>query len=199
MKKSVTIILVSVFALALLVGAFLLLGHDKLPYNNTTDKYDLITTTYSKGEIEKLRSTFDERRPIGGWEYTYAEFREDFKAECIRKNNTGYYVILLRDDGSEVFVLFGEDLNMYRVFIFDRFLSKDEFSNLTTIEEVIFLDPNTIPGISSTVSRTSHIVKEGWIDIVYDRKGHAIETITFTSNDELNGKGYILEIDKNIY
>ena len=198
MKKHLTIVLVTVLALILFAGTLILLTHNKLPYDNTTDKYDLITTTYSKGEIEKLKSTFDERRPIGGWEYTYAEFREDFKAECIRKNNTGYYVILLQDDGSEVFVLFGEDLNMYRVFIFDRFLSKDEFSNLTTIEEVILLDPNTILGISSAVSRTSHIVKEGWIDIVYDRKGHAIETITFTSNDELNGKGYILEIDKYI-
>ena len=198
MKKHLTIVLVTVLALILFAGTLILLTHNKLPYDNTTDKYDLITTTYSKGEIEKLKSTFDERRPIGGWEYTYAEFREDFKAECIRKNNTGYYVILLQDDGSEVFVLFGEDLNMYRVFIFDRFLSKDEFSNLTTIEEVILLDSNTILGISSAVSRTSHIVKEGWIDIVYDRKGHAIETITFTSNDELNGKGYILEIDKYI-
>ncbi len=198
MKKHLTIVLITVLALILFVGTLILLTHNKLPYDNTTDKHDLITVTYSKGEIEKLKSTFDERRPIGGWEYTYAEFREDFKAECIRKNNTGYYVILLRDDGSEVFVLFGEDLNMYRVFIFDRFLSKDEFSNLTTIEEVILLDPNTILGISSAVSRTSHIVKEGWIDIVYDRKGHAIETITFTGNNELNGKGYILEIDKNI-
>ena len=198
MKKYWLIFLTVLVILVILVCVVSFFVHNKLPYNNTTDKYDLITTTYSKGEIEKLKSTFDERRPIGGWEYTYAEFREDFKAECIRKNNTGYYVILLRDDGSEVFVLFGEDLNMYRVFIFDRFLSKDEFSNLTTIEEVILLDSNTIRGISSAASRTSHIVKEGWIDIVYDRKGHAIETITFTGNDELNGNGYILEIDKYI-
>lgn len=178
MKKSVTIILVSVFALALLVGAFLLLGHDKLPYNNTTDKHDLVNRTYSISEIESLKTEFETRQNTNE-EYRFSEFKRDFEVECVRKSLGGYYVILFLDNGSEAFVFFNEEMEMFSVMIFDRFLSVEDFENLPSFTDIYKFDPNA-ERLDTGSHIYIHIVQEGVLRARYitnwDRAGEfAIE------------------------
>ncbi len=172
-----------------------------LQYDNTSDKHDLITVTYSEKEIEMLKSKIEER----GYDeyYYYSELKEDFKIECIRKTPKGYYAALLLDNGRDVYIYITEDLIVGEIEIYDHYLSKDDFDNVTTHEEVLLLDPNTGHSPMSAAIVTHHTVQEGIIHIFYNRLppyqyNPKVDEIRFYSHEDLIEKGmhFILEIDK---
>lgn len=180
MKKHLTIVLVTVLALILFAGTLILLTHNKLPYNNTTDKHDLVNSTYSISEIESLKAEFENRKSDNKV-YKFSEFKIDFEVECVRKSLGGYYVILFLDNGSEAFVFFNEEMEMFSVMIFDRFLSVEDFENLPSFTDIYKFDPNA-ERLDTGSHIYIHIVQEGVLRARYttnwDRAGeYAIENL----------------------
>lgn len=165
MKKPWIIICIVLAALLTLVCAALFLFSNNLRYDNTTDKHDLVNRTYSISEIESLKTEFETRQNTNE-EYRFSEFKRDFEVECVRKSPGGYYVILFLDNGSEAFVFFNEDLEMFNVMIFDRFLSVEDFENLPRFTDILEFDPNA-ERLPTGLQVYIHIVQEGVLQVIY--------------------------------
>ncbi len=165
MKKQWIIICIVIAVVFVSVGTVLLLLRNNLPFDNTTDKHDLITVTYPVSEIENLKNTFKDRES-NNREYKFSEFKMNYEAECIRKSFGGYYVILLLDNDSEAYVFFNENLEMFNVMIFDRFLSVEDFETLYRLTDILELDPNAERLAASTLIYV-HIVQEGVLQLRY--------------------------------
>ena len=159
-------------------------------------KYDeLITRTYSKETIQELKEAIN----YSIIDFNY--FKKHFKAECVRKTfQDYYYVVLLQDDGSRVFVLFEDDLDRIdEVYVYDEFKSKDDFDfalpNKTVRTQILEEDSNerVWPVSGSYDLYTSHVVKEGIMAFKYKRyedgreldNGGLLTEKVFVPNDEV--------------
>lgn len=166
MKKQWIIICIVIAVVFVSVGTVLLLLRNYLPYDNTTDKHDLITVTYLVSEIENLKNTFKDRES-NNKEYKFSEFKRNYEVECVRKSFGGYYVILFLDNDSEAYVFFNENLEMFDVLIFDHFLSAEDFEPLSRLTDILELDPNAERLATATLIYV-HIVQEGVLQLRYE-------------------------------
>lgn len=163
MKKIISAILVFICMLGL--------SGCKIKFDDTHKYDELITCTYPAETIQKLKEA------INYYIIDFNYFKKHFKAECIRKTfQDYYYVVLLQDDGSRVFVLFEDDLDRIdEVYVYDEFKSKDDFDfavpNETERKEILEVDGNDRRWyISASYDMyTAHVVKEGVMVFKYKR------------------------------
>lgn len=187
-----------------------LVGSNKMNFDNSTDKYDLITEKYSVQQIGQLKVWVESGR------FTFSKFIKNFNAQCIRKTHQGYYVVLLSENNDSVFVFFNTENNARRIIITQQFMHKSDFEKHVVIgmtaNEVESFDTNTIPMPISSVETTVHIVVEGAYIVRYTRFSngkltniHTVESIEFVENKNLSKTDdllvrnlipYIFELDK---
>lgn len=180
-------------------------------YDNLTRKEDLITRQYAPETVERLAQKIEQQEKV-----RYFEVKRTFRLECVRKTYQGYYAVLQLTDGRNAFIFMDDQLIVSNVAIYDRFRTKEEFEQLiaekqdTTWADVLSFDPNEYGMPFSVVDEAAHIVQEGAIMIIYQRKdGHPVDQIQFYSNSEIAagkpreityfikyGVPYVLEIDR---
>ncbi|MBQ8637189.1 MAG: hypothetical protein IJ423_04285 [Clostridia bacterium] len=169
--------------LFVLTCVFFALFHNNLHYDNATDKHNLVNTTYSISEIESLKKEFENRQSANK-AYKFSELKRNFEVECVRKSFGGYYVILFLDNGSEAFIFFNEDLEMFNVMIFDRFLSVKDFESLYRLTDILELDPNA-ERLDTSVGTYVHVVQEGVLRIQYGMERDGTDEVYFDSPEVL--------------
>lgn len=188
------------------------LDHRMPDYDNLVKKEDAITRQYPREMVDELTHKIEEEEKKVG----YGKLRRMFRLECVRKTYQGYYAVLQLTDGSNAFIFMDDQLIVSNVAIYDRFRTKEEFEQLiaekqdTTWADVLSFDPNEYGMPFSVVDEAAHIVQEGAIMIIYQRKdGHPVDQIQFYSNSEIAagkpreityfikyGVPYVLEIDR---
>ena len=188
------------------------LDHRMPDYDNLVKKEDAITRQYPREMVDELTHKIEEEEKKVG----YGKLRRMFRLECVRKTYQGYYAVLQLTDGRNAFIFMDDQLIVSNVAIYDRFRTKEEFEQLiaekqdTTWADVLSFDPNEYGMPFSVVDEAAHIVQEGAIMIIYQRKdGHPVDQIQFYSNSEIAAgkpreityfiKGvvpYVLEIDR---
>lgn len=188
------------------------LDHRMPDYDNLVKKEDAITRQYPREMVDELTHKIEEEEK----KVSYGKLRRMFRLECVRKTYQGYYAVLQLTDGRNAFIFMDDQLIVSNVAIYDRFRTKEEFEQLiaekqdTTWADVLSFDPNEYGMPFSVVDEAAHIVQEGAIMIIYQRKdGHPVDQIQFYSNSEIAAgkpreityfiKGvvpYVLEIDR---
>lgn len=188
------------------------LDHRMPDYDNLVKKEDAITRQYPREMVDELTHKIEEEEKKVG----YGKLRRMFRLECVRKTYQGYYAVLQLTDGRNAFIFMDDRLTVSKVAVYDRFRTKEEFEQLiaekqdTTWADVLSFDPNEYGMPFSVVDEAAHIVQEGAIMIIYQRKdGHPVDQIQFYSNSEIAAgkpreityfiKGvvpYVLEIDR---
>lgn len=188
------------------------LDHRMPDYDNLVKKEDAITRQYPREMVDELTHKIEEEEKKVG----YGKLRRMFRLECVRKTEQGYYAVLQLTDGSNAFIFMDDQLIVSNVAIYDRFRTKEEFEQLiaekqdTTWADVLSFDPNEYGMPFSVADEAAHIVQEGAIMIIYQRKdGHPVDQIQFYSNSEIAagkpreityfikyGVPYVLEIDR---
>lgn len=188
------------------------LDHRMPDYDNLVKKEDAITRQYPREMVDELTHKIEEEEK----KVSYGKLRRMFRLECVRKTYQGYYAVLQLTDGSNAFIFMDDQLIVSNVAIYDRFRTKEEFEQLiaekqdTTWADVLSFDPNEYGMPFSVVDEAAHIVQEGAIMIIYQRKdGHPVDQIQFYSNSEIAagkpreityfikyGVPYVLEIDR---
>lgn len=162
-----------------------------MKFNQTINKNNLITEKYSIIQIEKLKSAAESGN------MTFSNFKKIFEAQCVRKTHQGYYVVLLTEDGGNVFAFFNKENTLTRVMVFHGFKSKIEFQNQVVQQmpesEVLNFDSNTIFAPVSALEMTVHIVQEGVFIVKYARledgkiiKDPVVTSIQFVENESLS-------------
>ena len=178
-------------------------------FDNECNYYDVITRTYTKEDIDDLN------KQLYTSVVTYNQFEKQFIVECMRKTEYHYYVILLQDDGTRVFLFFDTDTMVLRnIYSVKNFKTKKEVeehlaiqSNITK-KTVLQFDENTYFMEFNSVESTAHYVDEGVFIIQYERTIDGIDNnslvseIDFFSNVDESvfaqlGIPYILPIDKS--
>ena len=188
------------------------LDHRMPDYDNLVKKEDAITRQYPREMVDELTHKIeDEEKKV-----SYGKLRRMFRLECVRKTEQGYYAVLQLTDGSNAFIFMDDQLIVSNVAIYDRFRTKEEFEKFlsekqdATRADVLSFDPNEYGMPFSVVDEAAHIVQEGAIMIIYQRKdGHPVDQIQFYSNSEIAagkpreityfikyGVPYVLEIDR---
>ena len=188
------------------------LDHRMPDYDNLVKKEDAITRQYPREMVDELTHKIEEEEKKVG----YGKLRSMFRLECVRKTEQGYYAVLQLTDGSNAFIFMDDQLIVSNVAIYDRFRTKEEFEKFlsekqdATWADVRSFDPNEYGMPFSVVDEAAHIVQEGAIMIIYQRKdGHPVDQIQFYSNSEIAagkpreityfikyGVPYVLEIDR---
>lgn len=188
------------------------LDHRMPDYDNLVKKEDAITRQYPREMVDELTHKIEEEEKKVG----YGKLRRMFRLECVRKTYQGYYAVLQLTDGRNAFIFMDDQLIVSNVAIYDRFRTKEEFEQLiaekqdTTWADVLSFDPNEYGMPFSVADEAAHIVQEGAIMIIYQRKdGHPVDQIQFYSNSEIAagkpreityfikyGVPYVLEIDR---
>lgn len=188
------------------------LGHRMPDYDNLVKKEDAITRQYPREMVDELTHKIEEEEKKVG----YGKLRRMFRLECVRKTEQGYYAVLQLTDGSNAFIFMDDRLTVSKVAVYDCFRTKEEFEKFlsekwdATWGDVLSFDPNEYGMPFSVVDEAAHIVQEGAIMIIYQRKdGHPVDQIQFYSNSEIAAgkpreityfiKGvvpYVLEIDR---
>ena len=188
------------------------LDHRMPDYDNLVKKEDAITRQYPREMVDELTHKIEEEEK----KVSYGKLRRMFRLECVRKTYQGYYAVLQLTDGRNAFIFMDDQLIVSNVAIYDRFRTKEEFEQLiaekqdTTWADVLSFDPNEYGMPFSVVDEAAHIVQEGAIMIIYQRKdGHPVDQIQFYSNSEIAagkpreityfikyGVPYVLEIDR---
>ena len=188
------------------------LDHRMPDYDNLVKKEDAITRQYPREMVDELTHKIEEEEKKVG----YGKLRRMFRLECVRKTYQGYYAVLQLTDGRNAFIFMDDQLTVSNVAIYDRFRTKEEFEKFlsekqdATRADVLSFDPNEYGMPFSVVDEAAHIVQEGAIMIIYQRKdGHPVDQIQFYSNSEIaagkprevtyfikDGVPYVLEIDR---
>lgn len=188
------------------------LDHRMPDYDNLVKKEDAITRQYPREMVDELTHKIEEEEKKVG----YGKLRRMFRLECVRKTYQGYYAVLQLTDGRNAFIFMDDQLIVSNVAIYDRFRTKEEFEKFlsekqdATRADVLLFDSNEYGMPFSVVDEAAHIVQEGAIMIIYQRKdGHPVDQIQFYSNSEIAigkpreityfikyGVPYVLEIDR---
>lgn len=188
------------------------LDHRMPDYDNLVKKEDAITRQYPREMVDELTHKIEEEEK----KVSYGKLRRMFRLECVRKTYQGYYAVLQLTDGRNAFIFMDDQLIVSNVAIYDRFRTKEEFEQLIAEKQdavwadVLSFDPNEYGMPFSVVDEAAHIVQEGAIMIIYQRKdGHPVDQIFFYSNSEIAvgkpreityfikyGVPYVLEIDR---
>ena len=188
------------------------LDHRMPDYDNLVKKEDAITRQYPREMVDELTHKIEEEEKKVG----YGKLRRMFRLECVRKTYQGYYAVLQLTDGSNAFIFMDDRLTVSKVAVYDCFRTKEEFEKFLsekqdpTWADVLSFDPNEYGMPFSVVDEAAHIVQEGAIMIIYQRKdGHPVDQIQFYSNSEIAagkpreityfikyGVPYVLEIDR---
>lgn len=187
-----------------------LIGCNKMKFDQTTNKNDLLTEKYSISKITELKN-----RAEGG-NMKFSDFKKVFDVQCVRKTHQGYYVVLLLDDGGNAFAFFDEDNLLNRVIVSHRFKSKVEFQSQVIEQmpksEVLYFDPNAVFIPVSAVEMTAHIVQEGVFIVKYSNLSdyqilddpvvtsiQFVDNASLSTNEDLiikNEIPFIFELDK---
>ena len=167
--------------LLIVMYMIILIGCSNMKFNQTVDKSDLLTETYSIEQIEELENSAQ----TGS--ITFSDLKRKLNVQCIRKTHQGYYVVLLLKEGGNAFVFFNEKNVLVRVMAFERFESKKEFQSQVVEQmpesEVLKFDSNAIMAPISALEMTVHIVQEGIFIVKYSRlmDGELLEDPIVTS------------------
>lgn len=169
----------------------MLMGCNKMDFDQTTDKNELLTEIYSTEQIEELKKI-----SYSGETYTFANLKNDFEIQCVRKTHQGYYVVLLLDEGGNAFIFFDKENTLVSVILLNSVKSKTEFENQIkermTQKEVLNFDSNIFLSPISAIEISIHFVKEGIFIVEYSRyeDGKVIEdpvfvSLTFIGNENI--------------
>ena len=167
--------------LLIVMYMIILIGCSNMKFNQTVDKSDLLTETYSIEQIEELENSAQ----TGS--ITFSDLKRKLNVQCIRKTHQGYYVVLLLKEGGNAFVFFNEKNVLVRVMAFEHFESKKEFQSQVVEQmpesEVLKFDSNAIMAPISALEMTVHIVQEGIFIVKYSRlmDGELLEDPIVTS------------------
>ncbi len=195
----------------IVILAFSMVGCGDLKVDNVTSKNDLITKTYSIDKIQNMKQKVE-----SGF-MDFKQFKKEFKIQCMRKTHQGYYVVLLQDDGKDVFVFMNNEFNLHNVMIKDKFITREEFEQFLlsepTVLEVMLFDVGTILLPVSAVNMTAHHVKGGVLLVTYEKQVPPVQeyevpkvkSVEFYQDEDIINNDddfirlvvpYILEIDK---
>ena len=96
-----------------------------VPYNNKLEKEMLITREYTNSQIIEMIDR------INMHIYKSKRFENEYKIECLRIIQQGYYAVFKKTDVQYVYVFLYKNLMPIEnaVIIVDRFKSKKEFSD----------------------------------------------------------------------
>ena len=139
-----------------------------VPYNNKLEKEMLITREYTNSQIIEMIDR------INMHIYKSKRFENEYKIECLRKIQQGYYAVFKKTDGQYVYVFLYKNLMPIEnaVIIVDRFKSKKEFSDFIsekrTKQEMIEFDSTTIFPFSGR-NTSAHYTVEGVFLVDYCR------------------------------
>ena len=175
-----------------------------VPYNNKLEKEMLITREYTNSQIIEMIDR------INMHIYKSKRFENEYKIECLRKIQQGYYAVFKKDDGQYVYVFLYKNLVPVEngVIIVDRFKSKKEFLDYTsekrTKQEMMEFDSTTIFPFSGR-NASVHYTIEGvfLVDYCRDNDGKEIvEHVEFyddryiLQNEEEWDMPYVLSVDR---
>lgn len=185
-------------------------GCDNMKLNNSTNRYDLITETYSNEQIAKLKKSVESSK------ITFEEFKKIFNVQCVRETHQGYYAVLIQEDNKNVFVFINKERQIVSVMVVDEFKTKNDFYDQVfegmTKSTMLLLDSNTILTPISSVEMTAHLVQEGIFIVKYSRfldgeliTDPIVSSVEFVENKDIStnddvfikeGIPFVLEIDK---
>ena len=138
-----TIFILSFFTLFLIVLLLMIVKY-QIKYNNSENKNNLITITYSSSEIDRLINQFG----VVQYQKDFSIFSLKLKKECIRKTKNGGYLILKEDDGKEVYVFFNTKHVINGIIRLSEFQTKDHYTFLkekeTTLDQILALEEKII-------------------------------------------------------
>lgn len=147
-----------------------------VPYNNKLEKEMLITREYTNSQIIEMIDR------INMHIYKSKRFENEYKIECLRKIQQGYYAVFKKTDGQYVYVFLYKNLMPIEnaVIIVDRFKSKKEFSDFIsekrTKQEMIEFDSTTIFPFSGR-NTSAHYTVEGVFLVDYCRNNDDKEIV----------------------
>lgn len=187
--KKIIIFVVTILSIVLLVITSNKVD-GKIKYDNTSNALDLISQTYTTEEISDLKEKIETNS------INFSQFKSQYNIQCIRKTYQGYYVVLLQDDGKHAFVFMDEQLNIYNIFVIDKFREQKDFDfilqNKTKKSEALLLSSNMLHLPISSMDTMVYFIKEGIFIIGYQRNNNGIlledPVVNFTqfvSNQEL--------------
>lgn len=194
-KKRALVIFVIIFLVIAIICIFIYTGSDDVKYNNTKSKEELITVKYTSSQIEELKKW------AHGGSMSFKQFKKQYKVECVRKSNFGYYAILLQDDGKQALVFitsYNDNPPIIRyIVVIDELKTKEEFERgiiekVTTMSQVMKFDENYMPLAGSAIPMMVHYVQNGVFVVKYKRnigektlKDYIVDCIEFVDNDAI--------------
>lgn len=185
----------------------------KMYYNNDVYYSDLISITYSYDEFVEFGKTMTYNNVY------FDDFKDLYKAECIRETFQGYYVVIELDNNRIGFAFFDDSNQLVNTLTASSFKNSNEFNfiknNVTAKNQINDFDQNYFTMPISSVDIDCHITSDGMIVIKYSRQMNlyegsqynpTVESIEFYNNEEIilnsdnyfiNNTPYILSMDKN--
>lgn len=152
-----------------------------------TLNWNQIENKYTDAQIGELGEM------ISAGDMTFARLQQQFTVELMEntyQEEFGYYVLLLRDDGSRVFVFVSYDLIVTDVMVVDDFLTKTEFEEIcgavTSKSAILKADPNAMDVTTADAVMTAHIVREGVFLVTYSTQSEdpQMDSVLFVENKE---------------
>jgi len=153
----------------------------KNPYDNKTDKNDLITNIYS----EDICNQIQYRIGVGGLHID--GLREIVDVECLRKTEKGSYAVLKLDNEKFAYIIIDENNMCTRLYQFtESFPSRAELEeSLKTAKystDFFALSPNFMCDASSNADVVVCPVHEGYVVAVFfkeELEGRALTSVEF--------------------
>ena len=153
-----------------------LINGDHVSFDNRLEKEMLITREYTNSQIIEMIDR------INMHIYKSKRFENEYKIECLRKIQQGYYAVFKKTDGQYVYVFLYKNLVPVEngVIIVDRFKSKKEFLDYTsekrTKQEMIEFDSTTFFPFSGR-NTSAHYTVEGVFLVDYCRNNDDKEIV----------------------
>ena len=153
-----------------------LINGDHVSFDNRLEKEMLITREYTNSQIIEMIDR------INMHIYKSKRFENEYKIECLRKIQQGYYAVFKKTDGQYVYVFLYKNLVPVEngVIIVDRFKSKKEFSDFIsekrTKQEMIEFDSTTFFPFSGR-NTSAHYTVEGVFLVDYCRNNDDKEIV----------------------
>lgn len=171
-----------IYFLILIITA-MLCGCGNAPYNNTTSRNELITKVYPESVCKQIQYQVG----VGGLHID--NLRKIVKIECLRKTETGSYVILKLDNQKFAYIRIDENdmcgsLYQFQDFFYTQAELEEILKNTTSFHEVQALSPNVMYGTVSCARIAVYPVQEGYVVAVftYDpltKEDHVLKSVEF--------------------
>ena len=171
-----------IYFLILIITA-MLCGCGNDPYDNTTNKSELITEVYPESICEQIQY----QSGVGGLHIN--DLRKIVDIECLRKTETGSYVILKLDNQKFAYIRIDENgmcggLHQFQDFFYMRAELEEILKNVTSLREAQALLFNVVYGSTSGPIIAVYPVQEGYVVAVFSydsltNEDHALKTVEF--------------------